>query len=139
MTLSPELLAMIADVKPASDEGIKILLHTMSDPFVADFCVGEIIVSSLISRIVATENERDNLGSSLRECSRYRGLAEEQAEIAEVKLREETRIVDRIWGALGISTYEQAGGKEISEIVADWKARAERAEAALSALEERGS
>ena len=53
MTLSPELLAMIKDVKPASDEEIKILLHTMSDPFVADFCVGEIIVSSLIARIVA--------------------------------------------------------------------------------------
>lgn len=40
--------------------------------------------------------------------------------------------VSRIWKALGISTYEQAGGKEISEIVADWKARAVKAETALS-------
>ena len=87
-------------------------------------------LTTLLQRVEKAEAERDNLGSSLRECSRYRGLAEEQAEIAEVKLREETRIVDRVWSALGISTYEQAGGKEISEIVADWKERCEKAETA---------
>jgi hypothetical protein len=34
----------------------------------------------------------------------------------------------RIWKALGIETYEQAGGKEISEIVGDLKARLAEAE-----------
>lgn len=49
--------------------------------------------------------------------------------------RDEIAIVDRIWRVLGIATYEQAGGREISEIVAGWKARAEAAEARLAAVE----
>ncbi|UGY11150.1 hypothetical protein [Phyllobacterium pellucidum] len=55
-----------------------------------------------------------------------------RAEAAEAKYREEYAIVDRVWKALGIESYEQAGGKEISELVAD--AIRERDEA-LKALE----
>lgn len=58
----------------------------------------------------------------------------ERCEKAEAELRDEIKIVDRVWSALCISTYEQAGGKEISEIVADWKERAETAEAEVKEL-----
>jgi hypothetical protein len=40
-----------------------------------------------------------------------------RAEAAEAKYREEHAIVDRVWKALGITSYEQTGGKEISELV----------------------
>lgn len=39
---------------------------------------------------------------------------------------EEKSIVDRVWKALGISTYEQAGGKAIGEIVASLRASGEK-------------
>ena len=35
---------------------------------------------------------------------------------------EETRIVDEVWAALGISTYEQAQGKDIATLVRELKA-----------------
>ena len=49
----------------------------------------------------------------------------------------EEAIVDRVWKALGISTYEEADGKAIDEIVADWKTRALAAESSVSRLTER--
>lgn len=53
------------------------------------------------------------------------------------RLRDEIGIVDRVWKALGITSYYEAGGKEISQIVAAWKARAVAAESALAASRER--
>lgn|GEM_PF-6552907 len=44
------------------------------------------------------------------------------------RLEEGTNIVDRVWKALGISTYEGAGGKSIDEIVADQRAHLAAAE-----------
>lgn len=38
-------------------------------------------------------------------------------EAAEARAENEAAIVDRVWKALGISTYEQAGGKAIDELV----------------------
>lgn len=48
------------------------------------------------------------------------------------RLAEETAIVDRVWAALGVSTYADAGGKEISELVREWRERAEAAEARIA-------
>lgn len=49
---------------------------------------------------------------------------EQKAEIERLERRylEEVAIVGRVWKALGISTYEQAGGKAIDEIVASLRA-----------------
>lgn len=68
--------------------------------------------------------------------SRCRKAEKERDSLAE-KLREETAIVDRVWKALGISTYEQAKGKAIDEIVAaiivEGAALSERLKAATEA------
>ena len=50
---------------------------------------------------------------------------------AEARVREETAIVDRVWRALGISTYEEAKGKAIDELVADLQEQLREAEARL--------
>jgi hypothetical protein len=47
------------------------------------------------------------------------GRAAKRIAELESKLGEETAIVSRVWIALGITTMEQAKGKEISEIVRD--------------------
>jgi hypothetical protein len=46
------------------------------------------------------------------------GQAANALEALAVERDEERQIVDRVWKALGIETFEQAGGREISEIVA---------------------
>lgn len=60
-------------------------------------------------------------------------------EAAEARADTERAIVDRVWKALGIATYEQAGGKAIDEHVADLRDEVERfreaAEAAREALD----
>lgn len=48
----------------------------------------------------------------------------------------ESRIVDEVWAALGISTYEQAQGKHIATLVAELRARVESPDARLLALVE---
>lgn len=40
-------------------------------------------------------------------------------------IAEETKIVDRVWAALGITNYETAGGLTIDQIVARYKAALE--------------
>lgn len=59
----------------------------------------------------------------------------ESTRAANRKFDEERRIVDRIWAVLGITTLEDAGGKAIHELIAEWKQRAEAA-AAMSDTEE---
>lgn len=60
-----------------------------------------------------------------------RTLERELAEAREEKdsyaalYRDEIAIVDRVWKALGITTYEEANGKEISQSVAELRALAE--------------
>lgn len=58
-------------------------------------------------------------------------VEEAKAEIARLQAayREEWRIVDRVWKALGITSYEQARGKEISELVAELREERDRARA----------
>ena len=46
-------------------------------------------------------------------------IIREDKEMAEAALAEEKSIVDRVWKALGISTYADAEGKAIDELVAD--------------------
>jgi hypothetical protein len=56
MTLSPELLAIIKDVKPASDEELTMLTEYAArchTAYYAEIKVGEVL--SLIARIVAAE------------------------------------------------------------------------------------
>lgn len=60
------------------------------------------------------------------------GLAAlDEIERLQARYAEEYAIVDRVWKALAIETYEQAGGKEISQIVADTVARDQRREQLL--------
>ena len=59
---------------------------------------------------------------------------EHECELSMATIADERAIVDRIWATLGIVSYEEAGGKEISDIVAHWMVRAEAAEAQLTAL-----
>lgn len=63
-------------------------------------------------------------------------LAALQAELATVKgrFKEEEAIVDRVWKSLGISTYEQAGGKAIDELVSDLRTQLTAANAQLDSL-----
>ncbi len=74
-------------------------------------------------KLEAAERERDDALASL--------------ETAESRYRNEHAIVDRVWKALGVTTYEEAGGKEISQLVAEWKARAEATLASLETAERR--
>lgn len=53
----------------------------------------------------------------------------------EAQLKEETAIVDRVWKALGISTYEQAGGKSIEEHVSALQARLAQQEQLIKKFE----
>jgi hypothetical protein len=50
------------------------------------------------------------------------------------QLADETAIVDRVWKALGITTYEQAGGKANHELVADLAAKLEASEKRVEEL-----
>ena len=58
------------------------------------------------------------------------GLRRER-DVLRIKADVEAAIVDRVWAAIEVKTYADAGGKEISQLVREWKARAEAAEAAL--------
>lgn len=49
-------------------------------------------------------------------------------------LQQETRIVDGVWGALGISTYEQARGKHIAELVSELRAALQKAQQWVSVV-----
>lgn len=49
-------------------------------------------------------------------------------ELVERRLAAYRDTVDRVWQALGVATYDDTGGREISEIVADTKSRANAAE-----------
>lgn len=46
--------------------------------------------------------------------------------------QQESRIVDTVWAALGISTMEQAGGKDIGTLVSDLRAERTRCEALIA-------
>ncbi len=55
----------------------------------------------------------------------------QQLAASEQRVKEEAAIVDRVWRALGITTYEQANGKSVDELVANLKARVQALEEAL--------
>lgn len=76
-------------------------------------------------KITAAEAERDGLQFKYDKAAGERAdyfeevaLLRRAQEQAVIGWDEEKRIVDRVWKALGVSTYEQAGGKSIDEIVA---------------------
>ena len=54
---------------------------------------------------------------------------EEQVTNLTDKLASETAIVSRVWAALGVTTYEQAHGKSIDELVTDLTAKLVQAQA----------
>jgi hypothetical protein len=60
--------------------------------------------------------------AQLSEVITERDSLREQVDSLKGRYDEEFKIVERVWSALGISTYEQAGGKAIHEIVANLKA-----------------
>lgn len=47
---------------------------------------------------------------------------------------EESRIIDNVWGALGISTFEQAQGKDIATHVSEIRLQLVAAEARVAHL-----
>lgn len=63
----------------------------------------------------------------------YRRAFDERIAVEKARAEEANAAIARIWKVLGIETYAQAGGKEISEIVAGLISRAERAEASAAA------
>lgn len=62
----------------------------------------------------------------------------DRADRAEERYQEEHAIVDRVWEALGIDTYEGAGGKAIDELVAELKEKSQLPESASARLERHG-
>jgi len=67
-------------------------------------------------------------------------LEEMEKEVARLKgqLTEEIKIVSRVWNALGVSTYADANGKEISEIVSEKVARVKELESQIEAAKVEG-
>lgn len=75
----------------------------------------------------------NNVAAFCAELKAQRNEALAKATRLEAERDEANAAIARIWKVLGIETYAQAGGKEISEIVADRLSRAERAEASAAA------
>ncbi len=87
----------------------------------------EAAIRSYEARITELEEGRDIEREAHMEAAR--SIMELEAE------RDTSRsYVDRVWQALGISTYEAAGGKALDELVGDMRAERDRLKAALQAL-----
>lgn len=74
--------------------------------------------------------------AALRASRAERDEARNDLDLCDQRYNEEYLAVDRVWKALGITTYEEAHGKEISEHVGDLRTRAEAAERERDALRE---
>ena len=72
--------------------------------------------------LAAAQASRDDFAMRLHERLNDYEEVKRQRDAVEAGRDEEKRIVDRVWKALGIETYEQAGGKSIDEIVSGMKA-----------------
>lgn len=80
--------------------------------------------------------DRRILLAALRASRAERDEARNDLDLCDQRYNEEYLAVDRVWKALGITTYEEAHGKEISEHVGDLRTRAEAAERERDALRE---
>ena len=117
---------------------IEKLVREHINEWYADWSRQEVEVPRLAAALHAAwgrEEERYNAGirheseradaaeARLEQEEVYRKMAEEERDQLAARVREESAIVDRVWKALEISTYEDAKGKAIDEIVADLKTR----------------
>ena len=89
------------------------------------------------ARYEAVCRERDEA----RHAAAARGFiyrdCEKHNEELQAKYQDEYAIVDRVWKALGVKSYDDAKGKAIDELVRDLSARADIAEAALATLRDK--
>jgi hypothetical protein len=85
------------------------------------------LIEALAAERTATGGEEPDLVEELqRSVATYREVAEHEQQNrrdAEADLREERRIVARIWKQLGSPTYSELGGRTIFDLIDDLKAR----------------
>lgn len=68
----------------------------------------------------------------VRDAADQLATAQDQINTWRSRYQSESLIVDNVWGALGISTYEQAQGKHIATLVSELRCRTTAAEQALA-------
>lgn len=92
-------------------------------------------IRDLFARVRAAEAERYETRLQQKVWGDRWDRAVSRAEVAEARFRDEERIVNRVWQALEIEDYDGADGLDIAEIAANWKNRAETAEATIARIE----
>lgn len=109
------LMTEAADALVALEQEVEIHVKALS-PYIHDGSAPDL--SQLRHQLVVAEQARVTL--------------EQERDAWRSQYQTEYVIVDKVWAALRIATYEQARGKNIAELVSELRQRAEAAEQALA-------